>query len=90
LEWLKSHKTGEVGGVPLVSSKKEKSLALLADRPVEVYEVQSQKKVGGVLNHNVHCLKKVARLSGNDPSEVLKLFGNKNGNANGNSVCNRR
>jgi hypothetical protein len=39
---------------------------------------QRRKKVNGVLHHNVHCLKKVARLPKNDRAAVMKFL-KKNG-----------
>lgn len=47
---------------------------LHADKPVEMDGGPWRKKVGGVLNHSVHCLKKVARMSGSDRTEVLKII----------------
>lgn len=61
MEWLQSHKNG-------------RSTRLQADRPVEMDEGLCRKKVGGLLNHSVHCLKKVARMSRSDRSEVLKII----------------
>jgi len=65
---------GEASSALLVSPKIGGSNPLLDDGLVEVVDDQCRKKVGGVLNHNVHCLKKVARLSGSDRSEVLKTI----------------
>jgi len=63
MEWLQSRNLGEVTSAPRVTPTS-----------VEVDDGQCRKKVGGVLNHNVHCLKKVARLSGSDRLEVLKMI----------------
>ena len=63
MEWLQSRNLGEVSSAPRVSPPL-----------VEVDDGQCREKVGGVLNHNVHCLKKVARLSGSDRLEVLKMI----------------
>jgi hypothetical protein len=37
-------------------------------------KVPRKKKVGGVLRHTMQNLKKVARLSGKDRKEVLKVL----------------
>jgi len=73
-EWLQSRNLGEASSGSLVSPKIGGSNPLLEAEIVEIDDGQCRQKVGGVLNHNVHCLKKVARLSGSDRLEVLKTI----------------
>jgi hypothetical protein len=43
------------------------------------YQAQRRKKVDGVMRHNVHSLKKVARLPNKDRAAVMKYLKKKNG-----------
>jgi len=73
-KWLQSRNLGEASSASLVSPKIGGSNPLLKAGIVEVDDGQCRQKVGGVLNHNVRCLKKVARLSGSDRLKVLKTI----------------
>lgn len=71
MEWLSDQVHGDVG---IVSSLRRKGKKVTVSKETKASEGASRfkrKKVGGVLRHSVHSLKKVARLPSNDRRAVL-------------------
>lgn len=71
MEWLRDQVHGDASIVS--SSRKKGKQVVLSKEGLPLYRVtvSTRKKVGGLLRHSVHSLKKVARLPSKDRSAML-------------------
>jgi hypothetical protein len=74
-EWMRDHNHESAGVIFSASKRAKKGGPNGGHHMREGQAVDNSRKVGGVLRHPVHNLKKIARLPSKDRGEVLKALG---------------
>jgi len=82
MEWLRDQVHGNAGIVSSSRKKGKKVYVSKVSKHREVASTSRRTKVGGMLRHNVHSLKKVARLASKDREAVLHVLKRRVGKRN--------